>query len=236
MSSKTRRLCLIPARGGSKRLPGKNILPFFGKPMLVWSIECARASKLFEKIHVSTEVEETGALAEAHGAVWDRRPEMLAGDAVSVTDVCLELLEREAAAGRRYEILTVLYAAVPLRKPADISETFELVDSGRSDFAMTVTDFPYDPCESLIVEDDGSARPWQPELLELRRQDRPSLKVDIGSVYAVNVSAFQSERSFYGTRLKVVAVPPERSVDIDTAADLAQAEYFYSQLQGSGTH
>lgn len=196
--------------------------------MFVWSIECAQASGLFETIHVSSEDTEIGALAEAHAAVWDRRPQALAGDKATVAEVCLDFLAREENAGRRYDTLVVLYAASPMRAPSDISETVALVESDGADFAMTVTDMAYDPCEALLVGADGVAQPWQPELLALPRAARPNLKIDVGSTYAVRVDAFLERKSFYGPRLKVISVPPERGVDIDTAEDLARAE-FYAQ-------
>jgi pseudaminic acid cytidylyltransferase len=230
----SRRLCLIPARGGSKRLPRKNIAPFLDKPMLVWSIECAQDSGLFETLYVSTEDREIGALAEASGAVWDPRPERLACDRTSVAEVCLDFLAREVAAGRRYDVLTVLYAASPLRKPQDIVQTVSLVESGQADFAMTVTDFSHDPCEALVVDDDGAAQPWHQDLLALPRKARPNLKIDVGSTYAVRVQAFEEHRSFYGPRLKVVPVPAERGTDIDTVDDLVRAEFYARRLGGAG--
>lgn len=234
MTSTDRRLCLIPARGGSKRLPRKNILPFLGRPMIVWAIECALASNLFETVHVSTEDGEIGAIAEAHSAVWDRRSKALAGDRTSVAEVSLDFLAREAASGRRYDVLVVLYAASPLRTPQDIVQVVSLVESGQADFAMTVTDFPHDPCEALEIDEDGVARPWHPELLALPRAARPDLKVDIGSTYAVRVQAFEEHRSFYGPRLKVVPVPAERGTDIDTVEDLARAEFYARRFGGMG--
>lgn len=228
MAHNNTRTVLIPARGGSKRLPRKNVLPFLGKPMLTWTIECAQASELFDTIHVSTEDEEIGRIAEESGGVWIHRPKMLAGDRITVAQVCEDFLNREENAGRSHEILVVLYPAAPLRTPDDIRQVVRLVEEDSADFALTAREFPYDPCEALVVHQDATAVPWQPELFAKPRQDRPVLRIDAGSVYAVRVSEFRSIGDFFGPNTKVVEVPPERAVDIDTAEDLARTEFYAS--------
>jgi len=228
-ASASERLCLIPARGGSKRLPRKNVLPFMGKPMLAWSIECGRASRLFGRIYVSTEDAEIGAIAQHYGAVWVRRPDHLAGDRATVADVCLDFLDSNKEGLSNIRTLTVLYAAAPLRKPEDINATVRLIEEENADFAMTVTRMPFDPFEALLVDDGDNAMIWQPKMLDTPRQERPQLRIDAASVYAVRVEAFRRTKKVYGPNMKVTEIPAERAVDIDTAEDFMRAE-FYGRL------
>jgi pseudaminic acid cytidylyltransferase len=228
------RLCLIPARGGSKRLPRKNVLSFMGKPMLAWSIECGQSSGLFDRVYVSTEDAEIGAIAQHYGAVWARRPDHLAGDRASVADVCLDFLDSNNEGIANTRTLTVLYAAAPLRKAEDIRATVRLIEEGSADFAMTVTRMPFDPFEALLVDDDGNATIWQPEMLNTPRQKRPRLRIDAASVYAVRVEAFRRIKNFYGPNMKVTEISEERVVDIDTADDLMRAEFYGRWLKERG--
>jgi N-acylneuraminate cytidylyltransferase len=228
--SASKRLGVIPARGGSKRLPRKNVIDFEGKPMLAWSIECAKASGLFERVYVSTEDEEIARVAQNFGAVWAPRSVALASDTATVAQVCLDLLASEEAAGRTYDTLVVLYATAPLRLPADIHAVVRLVEEGGADSALAATDYPYCPSEALKVAPDGSAELAWPDVAALRREKRPVFKVDVGSTYAVRVSAFRKTPGWYIGKLKITPVPRERAVDIDTAADLDLAHVLYRRL------
>lgn len=226
MTSASKRLCVIPARGGSKRLPRKNALPFLGKPMVGWSIDCAKASGLFERVYVSSEDAEIGAIAQTYGAVWEQRSAVFAHDRATVAEVCLDFLDREEAAGRQYDTLAVLYATAPMCEPADMRAVVDLVENRGANFAMTVTQFSHDPYGALIVQEDGTAEVWQLEMKLKKRQDRPELKVDAGIAYAVRVTAFRETRGFYGPNLKVIEIPADRAVDINTAEDFDRAEYY----------
>ena len=230
MADPIKRVALIPARGGSKRLPRKNLIEFGGKPLLVWSIERALETGLFERVCVTSEDPEIGELARASGAEWFERDAALAGDRVEMDQVCLDFLEKETAAGRPIDQLVILLTTAPLRAEEDIKSVVEAVASGEADFAMAVTDFPYSPFEALEVADDGRARLMWPEYATKSRQDRPHVMVDAGSVYAVNAAAYLKSRTVYGPDLKVVEVPAERAVDIDTAEDIVRAEFYRGQL------
>ena len=106
-------LAVIPARGGSKRLPRKNIVDFFGKPIIAYTIEAALGSGCFSRVLVSTEDSEISDIAIQHGAEVADRPADLAGDSATVVDVCVDILNREAAAGKEYDVLCCLYPAAP---------------------------------------------------------------------------------------------------------------------------
>ena len=113
-------VCVIPARGGSKRLPRKNVVEFFGKPMIAYSIEAATASKRFERIVVSSDDPETLEIARKYGADPVERKSSLASDTARISEVLLDFLDQEEAAGRKYDVLACLLAAAPLRRAEDV--------------------------------------------------------------------------------------------------------------------
>lgn len=212
-------LAIIPARGGSKRLPRKNIADFHGKPLIQWTIEAAQKSGCFSEIIVSTDDEEIAAVAAKCWAKVERRPERLATDDARVVDVCLEVLGR-----RITEVFACLYATSPLRTAEDISGTVALIRAFRCDFAMAVTPFESSPHQAL-KDNDGYLEPMWPELIEKRHSEIPKLFVDNGSTYAATVEAFRQHKTFYGPNLKGYVMPRERSVDIDTQLDLDIARF-----------
>lgn len=222
------RLAIIPARGSSKRLPRKNIVDFMGKPMLAWSIECAMETGLFDRIIVSTEDDEIGAIAEQYGAIWDHRPDELARDTDTVASVCSHLLQTELMKGYSYKTMACLYATAPLRNREDIENAVNLIELENADYAMAVTDYFYNPLEALIVKENNARLMWQ-DLASLSRHEQPNLKVDAGSTYAVSVPAFLSNNDFYGPNLKVFEVPANRAIDINDSADLDRALWHASK-------
>ena len=226
--SKTR-LCVIPARGGSKRLPRKNILRFHGQPMLAYALDAARNSGCFGRILVSSEDEETLELARSLGALVSRRDAALAGDEATVVAVLLDILEREACEGRRYETICCLYPAAPLRRAGDVAAVVALIEPGRCDFAMAVTEYGLPPHQALKLDEEDMLAPLFPELVTLRDDQLGRVVVDNGSTYAAAVEAFRRQRNFYGPGLKGHLMPRSRSIDINTAEDLALADFFFAR-------
>lgn len=213
-------IAIIPARGGSKRLPRKNIIDFLGRPIISYSIDAAHESKCFERVVVSTEDDEIAAIVQRFGAAVEARSPALATDTVGVVDVCLEVLEREAARGRRWQTMVCLYPTAPLCTPADIRETLALLKPGVCDFAMGVTAYDLQPHLALKFAPDGGLTPMWPELINCRASDLPPLRISNGTVYAVDVAAFSRARTFYGPGLRGHDMPRNRSIDIDTQEDL----------------
>ena len=230
-----RAVALIPARGGSKRLPRKNVIDFLGRPILAYTIEAARSSGCFERVVVSTEDEEIAGVARQYGAEVDRRSASLATDVASVVDVCCDFLDREELSGRSWERMAVLYATAPLRGDEDIRRTIALLAPGVCDFAMAVTSFDLPPHQALTIGPDGSLAPMWPELISKRGSDLPALRVDNGSTYAVDVGAFRRCRSFYGPGLRGHDMGRERSIDIDTQRDLDVAVWEAQRLSLDGS-
>ncbi|HET6493555.1 MAG TPA: acylneuraminate cytidylyltransferase family protein, partial [Burkholderiales bacterium] len=181
----TGRIAIIPARGGSKRLPRKNIIDFLGRPIIAYTIDAARESACFDTVVVSTEDEEIASIAAAFDVRVDRRTPELATDAARVVDVCIDLLERERCAGRQWSSFACLYATAPMRTAADIRATVGLLDPGRCEFAMAVTRYSSPQHQALKVSGRGELDPMWPDLIDRRESELLPLVVDNGSTYAV---------------------------------------------------
>jgi len=216
-------VAIIPARGGSKRLPRKNIVDFCGRPIIAFTMQAAVDSRCFDRIVVSTEDEEIAEVCERLGAVVDRRAARLATDTVTLVEVCLDFLDREEAAGRRWDVLACLYATAPLRNAEDIRGTVALIEPGRCGFAMGVTTFDHYPYQALKFGADSALTPMWPDLVERRASELPPLRAGNGSTYVVDVGEFRRHRTFYGPNLRGHDMPRARSIDIDTRDDLELA-------------
>lgn len=218
-----KRLAVIPARGGSRRLPGKNVADFGGRPIIAWTVDAALETGRFDRIVVSTDDATVARAAAAAGAETVERPQALATDTATVVEVCLDLLCREREAGRNYEVLCCLYPTAPLRRAEDIVAVLDLLDSGVCDFAMATTRYAHPPHQALVTDADGRLRPLWPELVDRRAADLGELCVDNGSTYATKVAAFREHRTFYGPGLRGWCMPFSRSIDIDEREDLELA-------------
>lgn len=218
-----RGVCIIPARGGSKRLPRKNIVDFLGRPILAHTVDAAVASGVFSRVVVSTEDAEIAEVARNAGAEVHGRADTLASDSARLVDVCLTFLDEEERAGRTHDFFACLLATAPMRTAEDVKNAHALIESGICDFAMAVTTYPLPPLQALRTSDEGFLRPMFPEMINLRAQETPALFVDNGSTYFAAVAAFRKERTFYGATLRGHVMPRDRSVDIDEPFDLELA-------------
>jgi N-acylneuraminate cytidylyltransferase len=207
---------------------------FLGRPIIAYTIDAARDSGCFERIVVSTEDDEIVAIAERAGAMVDRRAPELATDGVGLVDVCLDFLDREAGVGRNWDVMACLYATAPLRNAKDIRATMALLEPGRCAFSMAVTSYERYPHQALKFCPGGSLTPMWPDLVTRRGSDMPPLRAGNGSIYAVEVAAFRRERSFYGPGLWGHDMPRERSIDIDTSADLEFALWTAQRMRRAG--
>ncbi|HDH08782.1 MAG TPA: pseudaminic acid cytidylyltransferase [Gammaproteobacteria bacterium] len=219
-------IALIPARGGSKRLPRKNIIDFLGKPIISYTIEAALQSNCFDRVVVSTDDMEIASVAEQYGAEVDIRNDSLATDTSTVVDVCIDYLGKEAEKGNQYDILCVLYATAPLRTAEDIRQLISLIEPVECEFSIAVTDYDVPPHQALKLVGDLNLVPMWPELINARSESIGELRVDNGSTYAVTVPAFLKARSFYGPTLRGYYMPHSRSVDIDTPNDYELARHY----------
>jgi CMP-N-acetylneuraminic acid synthetase len=224
------RVAIIPARGGSKRLPRKNIIDFLGKPIIAYTVEAALQSKLFERVVVSTEDPEIAGVAKQYGAEIVKRSNELASDTATLREVCLDFLGQEAAQGRTYQTFACLLATAPTRTVQDICAVAELIEQEVCDFAMAVTNYDLPPHQALRKSIAGTLEPMWPDIVNMRSQDVPDLWVDNGSTYFADIAAFKQERTFYGSSLRGHSMPRERSIDIDDETDLEIALFWAKKL------
>jgi len=228
------KLCVIPARGGSKRIPRKNIREFYGKPMIAWSIEAARASGCFDQIIVSTDDAEIADVARQwHADVPFMRPAELADDFAGTTPVVAHAVQWLQAHGHQLKAVCCLYATAPFVEAADIKEALRMLDQVADDrFVFTATAYP-SPIQRALRLDlaSGEAHMWQPEHFKKRSQDLEPAYHDAGQFYWGQPKAWLSSGNlFEGSKL--LLVPTWRVQDIDTQEDWTRAELLCKVLSG----
>ena len=211
-------LAIIPARGGSKRLPRKNIIEFLGRPIIAHTIEAALQSACFSRVIVSTDDVEIAEISARYHHDWVMRPAALATDEARVADVCEHLLREEAEQGRTYDVLSVLYATAPLRTADDIRSVVSYVQSKKYTSAMAVTSYSLPVHQALICRDSGVEMVF-PDIFFRRSNELPEYCVDNGSTYAVTTEFFLKAKELTSPNLAVHMMPRSRSVDIDTWDD-----------------
>lgn len=229
-------LGIIPARGGSKGLPRKNILPLAGKPVIAWTIEAALKSRSVTRTIVTTEDAEIADIAKANGVeVPFQRPMALAGDEIDSLTTALHALEwlRDHEAWSP-DYFVLLQPTAPLRTHADIDDAFKLVLERRAKNVVSVCEASEHPYYAVRQDGDGRMAAFMDmDLLEVmrrypRRQDLPPAFVENGAVYIADTENFIKEKTFYTPRPYIHAMPRERSIDIDDETDLRLAERFLS--------
>ena len=233
MTAKAAPLAVIPARGGSKRIPRKNIKPFAGKPMLLYAIDAARASGLFGHIVVSTDDEEIAELARAAGAVVPfMRPVELSDDITPTVPVVAHAIRECAARGMAADHVCCIYPGVPLLDPADLQQAFELLQRTSSAYVFPVTTFPSAVQRALLRDADGATRPMYPEFASTRTQDLEPAFHDAGQFYWGLARSWLAGLNIHQSG-RTIVLPQWRVVDIDTPADWQRAEALYQALGGA---
>jgi pseudaminic acid cytidylyltransferase len=223
-------LAIIPARGGSKRIPGKNIRPFLGKPILAYSIETALKSRLFAEVMVSTDDRKIAGIAEERGAsVPFLRSAETANDHAGIAEVLIEVIESYAALGRCFDILCCLLPTAPLIADPDLRAGFEKLNAGNFDSVFPVTRFSYPIGRSLRMEGDRVLMNW-PENYPKRSQDLPPAYHDCGQFYWLRVDRFLEARRVFTENSGAIEVPSTRVQDIDTEEDWRMCELKYKLL------
>lgn len=219
------RVAVIPARGGSKRIPGKNIKPFFGKPMIAWSIEAAQKSGLFDRIFVSTDDEEIAQVAERWGAeVPFMRPPELANDHAGLTEVVTHATYWSMEAGMEVEAVCCLLATAPFMQTADIRQGWEALATGDWAYAFAATDFAAPIFRAFRQTQEGGVEMFFPEHFTTRSQDLPVALHDAAQFYWGTTSAWLEGKRVFERSSKPIIIPRWRVQDIDTPDDWQRAE------------
>lgn len=224
-------ICIIPARGGSKRIPGKNIRPFLGKPIIAYSIEAALTAGVFDQVLVSTDSEEIAEIAQVYGALFWRRPAELADDHTGTQPVMRQALRAVARDG---DLACCVYPTAPMMSPADLrlGLTALTKTTWSPSFAFSVTTYDFPIQRALARADDGALTPLWGGDAELRSQDLEERWHDAGQWYWGRASAFIRDELLYSPASLGVPIPRWRVQDIDTEEDFRRAELMYAALHG----
>ena len=226
------KIAVIPARGGSKRIPRKNIKSFCGKPMIAWSIVAARRSGCFERIIVSTDDNEVAEVARSEGAeVPFRRPPALADDLATTGAVMKHAVEWCASHGPSPDPVCCIYATAPFVRPADIRAGLELLVDRRSDYVFTVTQYPAPIQRALRITASGHVEMFQPEFFAARSQDLEPAYHDAAQFYWGRFDAWRAERPIFSPAAIALKLPRDRVQDIDTPEDWARVELLSRIMQ-----
>ncbi|MCZ7574935.1 MAG: acylneuraminate cytidylyltransferase family protein [Ardenticatenaceae bacterium] len=237
MNATCRTLGVIPARGGSKGIPGKNIRLLAGKPLIAYTIEAARESQLLTRFVVSTDDKEIAAVAKAWGAPVLMRPSELAADDTPMAPVVQHVLSTLRSTEGDYDYIVLLQPTAPLRTGNDIDGALSLLQASSADSVISLYQVEQGhPYYMYTVEND------QPKPLMIvppgvtRRQQFPAIYVRNGAIYAVKRDILLEQHSFFGARTQAYIMPFLRSINIDTETDLLFAEFLLTRIaapQGS---
>lgn len=226
-------IAIIPARGGSKRIPRKNTKLFFGKPMIAWSIEAALKSQLFAEVVVSTDDDEIAEIAVQCGAkVPFRRPEQLANDHAPTVPVIGHAIGALEALGWTFDLVCCIYATAPFVTIPDLQEGFRQISSRPdAEFVIPVTSFSFPIMRSVKLANDGSLEMFWPEHETTRSQDLEEAYHDAGQFYWGTKRAFATRHGFFNARAYPVILPRYRVNDIDTNEDWDRAEKLFTLIR-----
>lgn len=227
-------IAIIPARGGSKRIPRKNIRTFCGRPMIAWPIATALASGLFDHVIVSTDDEEIADVAREAGAeVPFMRPKDLSDDYSNTTDVVVHALSSAIDAGWQVEAACCVYATAAFVTPTDLAEGRRLLSSG-CDYSFAAVRYGHPPQRGFLKAPGGSPELLQPEHQTTRTQDLQPIYHDAGQFYWGTKEAWLARKPFFGPRTRFMELPTDRAIDIDREDDWTTAEQLFSAKGGNG--
>ena len=225
-------IAIIPARGGSKRIPRKNIKEFCGKPMIAYAITAAKESGLFEHVIVSTDDEEIGHVARVWGAETPFvRPPELANDYAATVPVIAHGIEICRTLGWAFGQVCCIYPGVPFIQIGDLRGALACMNNGDADFCFPVTEYPSAIQRALKLLSNGRIQPFYPEFETTRTQDLEHAYYDAGQFYWGKAKAWLTNSKIHSNGLGY-AIPNWRVVDIDTPDDWARAEIFAPVIMG----
>jgi pseudaminic acid cytidylyltransferase len=224
-------IAIIPARGGSKRIPKKNIKLFLGKPIISYSIETAISSNLFDRIIVSTDDDDIASIAIEYGAeVPFIRPKELAGDILGTHEVIGHAVSWLEDNGMSIDYACCLYATAPLIKKKYLYESFELISTGKWDSVIAATAFSYPIFRSFEKLPNGGLKMFFPEHYISRSQDLPKAFHDAGQFYWASANIWKNKPSSFSSKNTIIELPNYLVQDIDTYDDWLRAENLYKIL------
>ena len=229
-------IAIIPARGGSKRIPRKNITRFCGKPIIAYSIEAAINSKLIDRVIVSTDDYEIANVAKEYGAeIPFMRDKSLADDMTGTTPVIRSALSDYIALKNNVEYCLCLYATAPFVTAQLLDQSLELLQQTKADYVFTAHRFSF-PIQRALLEDEiGNIRPCSAVDMNKRSQDLPHAYHDAGQLYAAQASTWlDTSKAIFSERSRMLKLPSHLVQDIDTFEDWKRAEVMFRVLKEMG--
>ena len=228
-------ICVIPARGGSKRIPRKNIKNFFGQPMIAYSIKAALKSECFDKVIVSTDDQEIAEVAKSFGAeVPFMRPDELANDYAGTVPVIKHAIEWFDDQGQSPSEVCCLYATAPFVQADSIRKAYKKMKQEKVDYCFTVTSFAFPIQRAIKITAENRIEMFYPEHFETRSQDLEESYHDAGQFYWGKAEAFKQQKPLFSKSATPYILPRHMVQDVDTPEDWKRAELMYEVLKKSG--
>lgn len=228
---KQRAIAIITARGGSKRIPKKNIKDFCGQPILAYSIQAALKSELFDEVMVSTDSEEIAEVAKAYGAkVPFMRSERTSGDYATTADVLLEVIEEYAKRGEQFDYMVCIYPTAPFVTAEKLQSGIELLKGEHAVMVMPVVSFSYPPQRSYVIHEQRLNMKWK-ENLNVRSQDLETFYHDCGQFYVYQVHEYLKKKGQISEGIVPMIVDELEVQDIDNETDWKLAELKYGIMK-----
>lgn len=223
-------IAIIPARGGSKGIPRKNIKKIAGKELISYSIIAGKSSKYVKNVWVSTEDDDIEKVSRKYGADIIKRPSELAEDDSPTIDVILNCLEYFHKNKIKVDVILLLQATSPLRTSQDIDQAIEQFVNGEGDSLISVCELSHSPYWSLKLEDGYLEPNFGRDYLNMRRQDLPLLYAPNGSLFIATPDYLLKNKTFYSEKTLPYLMPAERSIDIDNDLDFKLAELILKEM------
>jgi len=224
-------IAIIPARGGSKRIPRKNIRPFNGHPIIYWSIKAARECALFDHIIVSTDDIEIAEISQQCGAeVPFIRPAELADDYSTTGEVMAHAIRWTKQQGWNLSTACCIYATAPFIRSMDLVAGLEKLQAGNWSYVFTATEFAAPIFRAFHMEQTGGLAMFFPEHYKSRSQDLPAALHDAAQFYWGTPDAWLEEKPLFAAHSSIITIPRWRSIDIDTEDDWRRAERMAPEL------
>lgn len=221
-------IAVIPARGGSKRIPRKNIKMFYGKPIIAWSIETAQKSLCFDKIIVSTDDEEIATIAQKYGAeIPFFRPSSLSDDFTPTIPVIKHAIEWFINDGKLIDYACCIYATAPFVAIEDIKKGYQTIRNNDANYVFPVAKYPFPIQRALRINDSGYTEMYYPDHFNTRSQDLEESYHDAGQFYWGKSSAWVGEKPIFSSSAIPLLLPNSRVQDIDTQDDWNKAEVMF---------
>jgi len=226
------KLAIIPARGGSKRIPKKNIKHFLGKPIIAYTIENAINSKLFDEVMVSTDDDDIAKIAISYGAkVPFKRSEKNADDYATTIDVITEVISSYKNLGRKFEYASCIYPCTPLLTKEKLSESFALLKKKKLDCVFPIVRYGFPIQRAVRLSNKGLVEMFQPEHLITRSQDLELSFHDAGQFYSFKVDNLISKQKLLTARTGHIELLEMEAQDIDNLIDWKLAEIKYKMIK-----